>query len=115
MRERDIETVLVSEVRKHGGRAYKFVSPGNDGVPDRLVVMPGGVIIFVELKSDTGRLSPQQKVQLKRLEEMGQDVRVVKGPDGLQMFFLQMGWLDSVRIVRSKNREEVVSNEVHST
>ena len=102
MRERDIETVLVSEVRKHGGRAYKFVSPGNDGVPDRLVVMPGGVVIFVELKSDTGRLSPQQKVQLKRLEEMGQDVRVVKGPDGLQMFFRDMGWGDAADRIRNK-------------
>ena len=102
MRERDIEAALVNEVRKHGGRAYKFVSPGNDGVPDRLVVMPGGVVIFVELKSDTGRLGPQQKVQLKRLEEMGQDVRVVKGPDGLQMFFRDMGWDDAEERVRKK-------------
>ena len=82
---------------------------------DRLVVMPGGVVIFVELKSDTGRLSPQQKVQLKRLMDLGQAVEVVRGTEGLIRFFLQMGWLDSVRTVRSKNREEVVSNEVHST
>lgn len=115
MRERDIEAVLVTEVRKHGGRAYKFVSPGNDGVPDRLVVMPGGVVIFVELKSDTGRLSPQQKVQLKRLEDLGQAVEVVRGPEGLIRFFLQRGWFDSVRTVRAKNWEEVRPYEVHST
>lgn len=102
MRERDIETVLVSEVRKHGGRAYKFVSPGNDGVPDRLVVMPGGVVIFVELKSDTGRLSMQQKVQLKRLEEMGQWVEIVKGPAGLCEFFLKLGWGDAADRIRKK-------------
>ena len=102
MRERDIETVLVSEVRKHGGRAYKFVSPGNDGVPDRLVVMPGGVVIFVELKSDTGRLSMQQKVQIRRLQDMRQWVEVVKGPAGLCDFFLKLGWGDAADRIRNK-------------
>ena len=41
MREKDIEKILVAEVRKLGGRAYKWVSPGNDGVPDRIVIFPG--------------------------------------------------------------------------
>ena len=113
--ERDIEAVLVTEVRKHGGRAYKFVSPGNDGVPDRLVVMPGGVVIFVELKRTSGELRPQQRIQIERLMDLGQAVEVVRGPEGLIRFFLQRGWFDSVRTVRSKNWEEVVSNEVHST
>ena len=113
--ERDIEAGLVTEVRKHGGRAYKFVSPGNDGVPDRLVVMPGGKTIFVELKRTSGELRPQQRIQIERLMDLGQTVEVVRGPEGLIRFFLQRGWFDSVRTVRSKNWEEVVSNEVHST
>lgn len=51
MRESDIERRLVQGVKKLGGRAYKFVSPGNVGVPDRLVVLPGGVVLFVEVKA----------------------------------------------------------------
>ena len=37
MREKEIEKILVLEVKKLGGRAYKWISPGNDGVPDRCV------------------------------------------------------------------------------
>ena len=113
--EKDIEAVLVSEVRKHGGRAFKFVSPGNDGVPDRLVLLPGGKAIFVELKRTSGALRPQQKVQIERLVDLGQAVEVVRGPEGLIRFFLQRGWFDSVRTVRAKNWEEVRPYEVHST
>ena len=50
MLEREIEKKLVDGVRKLGGRAYKFVSPGNDGVPDRIVVLPGRAPKFIELK-----------------------------------------------------------------
>ena len=50
MREKDIEKILVEQVRKLGGRAYKWVSPGNDGVPDRIVIFPGRQPVFVELK-----------------------------------------------------------------
>ena len=46
MLEREIEKKLVDGVRKLGGRAYKFVSPGNDGVPDRIVVLPGRVLLL---------------------------------------------------------------------
>ena len=47
MAEKDIERFLVNGVKKLGGVAYKFVSPGNAGVPDRLIVMPGGRVYFV--------------------------------------------------------------------
>ena len=60
MREKDIEKILVDGVKGIGGRAYKWVSPGNNGVPDRIVFLPGGRIIFVELKTDTGTLSSLQ-------------------------------------------------------
>ena len=79
MLEKDIEKILVSEVKKLGGRAYKWVSPGNDGVPDRIVVLPGLPAVFVELKTVTGKLTPLQRVQLKRLRDMGQAVRVLYG------------------------------------
>lgn len=94
MRERDIERILTSEVRKLGGRAYKWVSPGNDGVPDRIVFFPGRQPVFVELKSETGRLSSLQEVQIRRLLDLGQEVTVVRGIDGLSQFFQDYGFED---------------------
>lgn len=91
MLEKDIERKLVSEVKKLGGRAYKWVSPGNDGVPDRIVILPGMRPVFVELKTETGRLSALQKVQVKRLEDMGQDVRVLKGIREAERFLEDCG------------------------
>lgn len=95
MRERDIEKVLVGKVRKLGGRAYKWVSPGNDGVPDRIVIFPDKPPIFVELKSETGRLSPLQEVQIRRLRDLGQNVAVVRGIDGLSQFFQDNGYTET--------------------
>lgn len=92
MLEKQIEKILVSEVKKLGGRAYKWVSPGNDGVPDRIVIFPNRMPVFVELKTERGRLSSLQRVQCKRLKELGQDVRTVYGIDGLSQFFQDMGY-----------------------
>lgn len=86
MLEREIEKKLVDGVRKLGGRAYKFVSPGNDGVPDRIVVLPGRVPKFIELKTETGRLSSLQNVQIKKLKDLGQDVWVLYGLEDVKRF-----------------------------
>lgn len=94
LREKDIEKILVSEVRKLGGRAYKWVSPGNDGVPDRIVIFPNQRPIFVELKADKGKLSALQAAQIKRLQELGQAVQVVRGIDGLSQFFQDSGYTE---------------------
>ena len=99
MRERDIERALVREVRRAGGEAYKWVSPGNDGVPDRIVIL-GGEVIFVELKAETGRLSAVQKLQIDRLRKMGQEVVVVKGMKSLEEFFLDRGYVRNAERIR---------------
>lgn len=91
MKESEIEKLLVAEVRRLGGWAYKWVSPGNAGVPDRIVVFPGRPPVFVELKAATGRLSALQVVQLQRLQQLGQDVEVVRGLEGLVDFFTRYG------------------------
>lgn len=52
--EKTVESYLVSQVRAAGGRAPKFISPGWTGVPDRLILMPGGRACFAELK-DRGK------------------------------------------------------------
>jgi len=94
MTEKQIETILRNKVKSVGGKAYKWVSPGNDGVPDRIVILPNRTPIFVELKTDSGRLSPLQKIQIKRLQDLGQDARVVKGIDGVSQFFQDIGFED---------------------
>lgn len=102
MKEKDIERILVKEVRKLGGRAYKWVSPGNDGVPDRIVVFPNRWPIFVELKADKGKLSALQAVQIKRLQELGQRVVVVRGIDGLSQFFQDSGYTETSKALDCK-------------
>ena len=97
MRERDIERILTQEVKRLGGRAYKWVSPGNDGVPDRIVIFPGRGPIFVELKTEEGKLTALQSAQLKRLRELGQQTAVVRGIGGLSRFFRDNGYEETGR------------------
>lgn len=92
MREKEIERLLVNEVKKLGGRAYKWTSPGNDGVPDRIVIFPGQAPVFVELKAPGGRLTKLQECQIRRLKELGQKVEAVEGIDGLSQFFQDLGF-----------------------
>ena len=89
--ERDIEKELVRGVRLAGGVAFKFVSPGNDGVPDRIVVRPGGKITFVELKTVRGRLTKRQVSQIRRLTALGLDVRVLYGMEDVREFLKEIG------------------------
>ena len=102
MKENEIERILANEVKRLGGRAYKWVSPGNDGVPDRIVILPNMMPIFVELKTDTGRLSPLQKNQIQRLEGLGQQVEIVKGISGLRLFFEDLGFLDAASRIATR-------------
>lgn len=86
MREKDIEKYLAHEVKKIGGRAYKFISPGNAGVPDRLVCLPGGEITFVELKAPGGRLTPLQERQIERLDKLGHKTFILKSKTDVDRF-----------------------------
>lgn len=86
MRESAIERKLVRGIRKQGGLALKLVSPGHAGVPDRLVLLPGGRVIFVELKTETGRLSPLQVDTHTRMRSLGMDVRTLYGADQVDGF-----------------------------
>lgn len=86
MREKEIEKRLVTGVKNLGGKAYKWVSPGNNGVPDRIVILPGREPVFVELKTESGRLTALQEVQISRLRDLGQDVRVLYGWEQVKEF-----------------------------
>ena len=86
MKESQIEAKLVRMVRDQGGLCFKFVSPGNPGVPDRLIVLPGGRVVFAELKTEVGRLANIQKWQLEEIRKRGADVRVLKGLEQVKEF-----------------------------
>lgn len=91
MLEKDIEKLFTAEIKRAGGKAFKFTSPGNDGVPDRIVMLPDGRILFVELKTDTGKLSRLQELQCRQIAELGQTVRVLHGLAEVRDFFLEFG------------------------
>ena len=81
MREKDIEAALVKAVKNRGGKAYKFVSPGVDGVPDRIIVLPHGKIGFCELKKPGQRLRILQEKRKHELELLGFLVFCVDGKE----------------------------------
>lgn len=77
MRESVVEKKLATEVKKRGGLAVKFVSPGFNGVPDRLVLFPGGRMAFVELKAPGETMRPLQQYRAKQLMALGFHVYTV--------------------------------------
>lgn len=81
--EKSIEDYLRLRVKQMGGRAYKFVSPGNAGVPDRLVALPGTEMFFVELKAPGRKPTPLQERKIAELERFGQTVFVADSREGV--------------------------------
>lgn len=79
MRERQIEQKLVKSVKAAGGIAPKLTSPGFDGMPDRMVLMPGGCIGFVEVKAPGEKPRPLQLSRHRLLRRLGFKVYVLDG------------------------------------
>lgn len=77
--EKRVEKIFTDAVKKMGGMAVKFVSPGLDGVPDRIVLLPGRKIAFVELKAPGKRPRPLQIKRMRQLECLGFPVYVIDG------------------------------------
>ena len=77
MREKKIEQALVSAVRQRGGLCPKWVSPGLDGVPDRIILLPDGKAAFAELKAPGEKPRPLQAARIRRLRALGYKVYVI--------------------------------------
>jgi len=75
--EKDVEAALVRRVKRLGGLCEKFVSPGRRSVPDRVVTLPGGRIIFVELKRPGGKPTAKQFIDHERRRSLGCEVWVI--------------------------------------
>lgn len=86
MIERDLEKKLKEGVKRLGGVVYKLDARTHKGAPDRVVVLPGRETIFVELKTDTGRLSLLQQVELSKIQSAGGRTRVIYGLAALGAF-----------------------------
>lgn len=81
MREKVVESKFSKAVKAKGGLAVKFISPGFNGMPDRLVMFPGGRIGFVEVKSPGETPRPLQRSRLKLLRRLGFKVFVLDSLD----------------------------------
>lgn len=77
MLESKIEAALVRKVKALGGMAEKFTSPGKRSVPDRLITLPGPIMIFVELKAPGKVPTEKQQRDHQRRRAYGCDVRVI--------------------------------------
>ncbi|HAX53700.1 MAG TPA: nuclease [Lachnospiraceae bacterium] len=81
MNEKQIENKLTMAVKKSGGIAPKFVSPGFAGMPDRLILLPDGHIGFVELKAPGKKPRPLQLSRHRLLRKLGFRVYVIDDPE----------------------------------
>jgi hypothetical protein len=90
MRESTLERHLVRQVERIGGRAPKWVSPGNRGVPDRIVILPRGKIVFVEMKAPGKRLEPLQARWAKILRGFGHQVYKIDSQDDIDRFIAEV-------------------------
>ena len=79
IRERDVESYLTTRLAGIGLPCLKFNPDNKTGMPDRLILLPGGRVIWVELKTSGGHLEEIQKLQHKRLNDLGHRVVVIWG------------------------------------
>ena len=81
MLEKEVERKLCKRVKDRGGIAFKFVSPGHAGVPDRLVLLPGAHIGFVEVKAPDKQPTKLQAAYHQKIKKLGFKVYVLDNPN----------------------------------
>ena len=91
MREKIIEQKLVTAVKKQGGICPKFVSPGFDGMPDRLVLFPFGRFALVEVKAQGEKPRPLQLARHGMLRKLGYKVYVLDDVNQIERMICEIG------------------------
>ena len=91
MREKTIEQKLVAAAKAAGGIAPKFVSPGFDGMPDRIIILPGGRIGFVEVKAPGKKPRPLQVSRHELLRQLECRVFVLDDTGQIEMILREIG------------------------
>ena len=84
MREKEIERKLVETIKKQGGIAPKWVCPGLDGVPDRLIFLPKGRFALAELKAPGEAPRPLQESRHRLLRKLGFKVFVIDSEEKIE-------------------------------
>ena len=97
MREKEVEKKLTQAVKNMGGICPKFVSPGFDGMPDRIVLLPNACMAFVEVKAPREKPRPLQMARHRLLRRLGFKVYVLDDKNQIQKII-----------------SEVMRNEVHT-
>jgi hypothetical protein len=88
MRESTVERSLVRRVAGYGGMALKWKNPWVSGVPDRVVMLPGGRAYFVELKAPGGVQTPLQRKMAKNMAALGHWVPVLDSPEAVDAWLV---------------------------
>ena len=91
MREKFIERKLVQEVKTLGGIALKFISPGFDGMPDRIVLLPRSKIAFVEVKAPRCKSRPLQISRHVLLQRLGFQVCILDSTEHISKILKEIG------------------------
>lgn len=91
MREKDIEQKIVAAVKGQGGICPKWVSPGFDGVPDRIAIFPMGRIAFIEVKAPGKKPRPLQRARHRQLKAFGFKVFVIDGVNQIDSMLDEIG------------------------
>lgn len=108
--EASVESHLERQMRRIGGRAFKF-PPAVKGMPDRIVVFPHGRIIFVELKRRGEKPSPAQRLQHARLLDMGHVVHVLDSKAQVDAF---VAWAVGMHRAEAYDDTEAIKNRYYS-
>ena len=99
--ENRVESHLKNEVKRLGGRSYKWVSPGCTGVPDQIVMLFGEVW-FVEVKTLCGTFSPQQLRRATEIKQQGMNIHPVYGKRGVDKFIKKLQLNNAKETLRQK-------------
>ena len=92
MKEKQIESKIVKKAKELGFLTYKFSSPSNRGVPDRMFISPHGEVFFIEFKSAKGKLTKLQEKVIKDIGEYGVGVFIINSVEvGLQILIIMKG------------------------
>lgn len=90
--EGKLQAKFKAAVKKAGGKSYKFVSPAYRGVSDQLVMVPGGTVVFVEIKNGNQDLSPLQEIFRKECLAMNQRHEVIRFEADIPKFIDKYFW-----------------------
>lgn len=90
MKEYAVEKHLVQKTQECGGICLKFISPGTAGVPDRIVILPGGKIGFAEMKAPGKKPRRLQRNVLRKMYQLGCRVCVIDNPESAENFIRRL-------------------------